>query len=199
MNATAHSKVLAGLQRKRANKAKIAVNENSARNGNSTPRTTRLAEQLKRGKKISCYESRYLDQIVARIPKSHRTLLSESNEISVDVSISNLSIMVHTDGDRYVGTAENGVPHGYGCAVSTDGEMYYGEWINSSPQGEGIYFWNDGMAYKGMWHDGRRHGRGVFLSDNEAVPAEFEHGKMIRFDGEICEKVFFVRNKRKMM
>ena len=197
MMMSAQSAILAGLRAKRTNSFTISENKsNNAKNGtggNSVTRNPKLAQQMKKGKKTACYESRFLKQIMSASPVTRQMMISER---IVDMSMENLSIMVHVDGDRYIGSAKDGEPHGHGTAVSPGGDIYSGEWYRGQPQGEGIYFWADEVAYMGMWHEGKRHGRGVLMVDNVAYPCRFEHGNMTEFDGQVCEKVFFMEPRR---
>ena len=72
---------------------------------------------------------------------------------------------VFKEGDKYVGSFRNGLPHGRGLVYYTNGERYEGEMANAKFNGHGILFMKDGTMASGYWQDG------LFMNQAPAAPA----------------------------
>jgi hypothetical protein len=59
-----------------------------------------------------------------------------------------------SDGSRYVGRFEHGLPAGYGSCHFSDGSKYVGDWYMGKPHGLGMKFLTDGTRQKGRWQHG---------------------------------------------
>eukprot|EP00940_MAST-03C_sp_MAST-3C-sp2_P001415 g1415.t1 len=88
-------------------------------------------------------------------------------------------VLVDVNGDRYEGSFEDGVPHGFGTRIYAfdmidgkfvkDGRKYEGEWKFGVYWGEGEYTIGNGETYKGGFHDGLCHGTGTYRYKNGDV------------------------------
>ena len=71
------------------------------------------------------------------------------------------------DGDTYVGSFKNGVPHGKGTYTYSDGATYVGGFLNGKESGEGIFnCWVHGATYVGSFKNSKKHGFGVYNYPN---------------------------------
>jgi len=71
------------------------------------------------------------------------------------------------NGEAYVGSFKNGVPHGKGTYTYSDGATYVGEFINGKESGKGIFnCWVHGATYKGDFYNGKKHGYGIYNYPN---------------------------------
>lgn len=114
-------------------------------------------------------------------PKTHR--------------LTNPSIVLYSNGDKYIGEIKDGVPDGYGTITSTEtGDMFDGQWVNGVQHGRGIYLWSDGDFTAGVWKNGYRHGKGTRYEDGILYQEEWDNGNLLTREGSICEKVI---NKKK--
>jgi hypothetical protein len=60
------------------------------------------------------------------------------------------------DGDTYVGSFKNGVPHGKGTYTYSDGATYVGGFLNGKESGEGVFnCWVHGATYVGSFKKAR--------------------------------------------
>ena len=87
-----------------------------------------------------------------------------SNCVGDDVTTWNNCIgSIAINGEAYVGTFKNGVPHGKGTYTYSDGATYVGEFLNGKESGKGIFnCWVHGASYIGNFFDGKKHGFGVY-------------------------------------
>ena len=103
----------------------------------------------------------------------------------------NPAVILMNNGERYLGDAPDGVPHGFGTLFTVNGHIYDGEWKNGLHHGQGMYIWSDNTLFSGTWKNGERHGKGKYLIDGELYDCEYENGKLTMIDGCILEN----RNK----
>ena len=62
---------------------------------------------------------------------------------------------IYKDGAaKYVGTFQNGLPHGDGIIHYANGEHYSGTWASGNFDGRGTLFLADGTEVNGFWKDG---------------------------------------------
>ena len=88
-------------------------------------------------------KGKYTGTVVGRTPEGDGTFVFDDNSLV------------------YIGSWENGVPHGEGTCTYADGDTYIGEWINGVPGGQGAYTWANGAKYEGGFKDGRFYGQGT--------------------------------------
>lgn len=65
-----------------------------------------------------------------------------------------------SNGDRYIGSWEQGMRHGKGSYIWANGNTYDGQWDRGLIHGKGAKTWEDGSWYGGNWKRGMRHGKG---------------------------------------
>lgn len=63
-------------------------------------------------------------------------------------------ILLHSNGERYIGRFRLSVPHGLGTYYYSDGSFYFGYWKAGSPDGAGIKTMSDGRKKRGLWKRG---------------------------------------------
>jgi len=61
---------------------------------------------------------------------------------------------IFKEGDRYVGSFRNGLPHGTGTVFYKNGERYEGQMAYAKFNGYGTLFMKDGTEVSGIWKDG---------------------------------------------
>ncbi len=80
--------------------------------------------------------------------------------------------MLWRNGEKYVGSWENGKRSGYGIYSFSDGseaDRYEGHWANDEFSGQGSLFWRDGSNYIGQFSSGLRDGHGVFTFTKDST------------------------------
>ena len=71
------------------------------------------------------------------------------------------------NGEAYVGSFKNGLPHGKGTYTYSDGATYVGEFLNGKESGKGIFnCWVHGATYDGDFYNGKKHGFGIYYYPN---------------------------------
>ena len=85
------------------------------------------------------------------------------------------------NGDFYMGSFSDNVPHGSGKYLWKDGCMYEGEWKKGKASGKGKFCWPSGATYEGAFKSGRMEGFGIFIgSDGDTYrgswSADRKHG-----------------------
>ncbi len=61
---------------------------------------------------------------------------------------------IFKDGNKYIGSFKNGLPHGRGSVFYANGERYEGEMGKAQFNGYGTLFMKDGSQVSGYWKDG---------------------------------------------
>ena len=84
-----------------------------------------------------------------------------------------------TEGLKYVGDFNNGLPHGVGIFISNDGTEFQGT-FNKGQFEKGIFTYTNGDTYSGSWKNNKRHGSGVLTFKSGAVhDGEWENGEFV--------------------
>lgn len=60
---------------------------------------------------------------------------------------------------KYMGTFQNGMPHGYGICDYANGDRYVGEWQSGAFFGKGVLNLRDGTVVDGFWRNGEYVGK----------------------------------------
>lgn len=61
----------------------------------------------------------------------------------------------YNDGTKYVGSFENGKPHGNGSVFYLNGDRYDGGWQNDMPSGQGVMHYQNGQSIGAIWKQGQ--------------------------------------------
>lgn len=61
----------------------------------------------------------------------------------------------YSDGTKYVGEFENGMPQGQGTCFYANGDKYVGNWKKHAPHGEGIMYYKNGRVLGANWVYGK--------------------------------------------
>ena len=64
------------------------------------------------------------------------------------------------NGDKYIGSVSENMPHGLGKYLWTEGCMYEGEWRRGKAYGKGKFSWPSRATYEGMF---KLHGMGTLM------------------------------------
>ena len=75
-------------------------------------------------------------------------------------------ILLHPNGERYIGNFKLSTPHGLGTFYYSDGSYYYGYWQAGNPDGAGIKTLSDGRKKRGLWR------RGTLVKENPQLVIE---------------------------
>lgn len=101
-----------------------------------------------------------------------------------------ISVVQFPNGDRYEGTFESGLMHGWGIYTYRDGDRYEGEFHHDVKHGNGILTLQDGTRYTGGFVRGIRHGlASLTRADGTRYAGEFANdmingrGIMMYVDG----------------
>lgn len=86
--------------------------------------------------------------------------------ISMPITATGTIETINFNGNRYVGEARNGAPHGRGVFTWAGGGRYEGQWHDGKFHGYGMLTFADGDSYEGDFADGDFHGRGVYTWAN---------------------------------
>lgn len=62
---------------------------------------------------------------------------------------------LYPDGSKYVGTFQNGKPHGQGSVFYLNGDRYDGAWMNDRPNGQGVMHYATGKSLGAVWRHGQ--------------------------------------------
>ncbi len=71
-----------------------------------------------------------------------------------------ISVVTFPNGDRYEGTFESGLMHGWGIYTRRNGERYEGQFYHDLNHGNGTLIMRDGTRYEGVFVRGIRQGLG---------------------------------------
>lgn len=78
----------------------------------------------------------------------------------------------------YIGSFENGTPHGDGVMTYADGSTLKSEFVNGEIGDYGVYRGANGERYDGELKDGVPHGNGLYISENgEVYEGDFVDGE----------------------
>ena len=105
---------------------------------------------------------------------------ANSNEILL-TSVEHQEVLQFANGDKYVGSAINGVANGNGIYYYANGDALAGTFINGIINGSGIFaIQSMGMNYEGNFVNGVASGYGVlsFINKNEKYEGEFNNNTM---------------------
>lgn len=147
------------------------------------------------------------DLPMVREEKKEETNKGSTLENKLDVKLSMLKdgytgkgTYIFPNGDKYVGSFEEGYRHGKGVftwtngarykgdfikdqmegkgsIVSPDGDKYVGEFRKNKKNGKGTYTWANGDKYVGEFKDQKYHGKGkLTYSDGKTEEGEFVNG-----------------------
>lgn len=61
--------------------------------------------------------------------------------------------VIFANKDKFIGSFQNGKPHGYGVYIYAEGERYEGEFKLNKKDGFGTYFYSSGDMYEGYWNE----------------------------------------------
>ena len=87
-------------------------------------------------------------------------------------------IVTYHSGNRSIGTANNGLLHGFVRDETQNGNLLYqGEYKNDKKDGYGIEIVGD-QTYKGYFQDGERHGEGTFDNGQAIYKGTFNSGEL---------------------
>jgi hypothetical protein len=84
----------------------------------------------------------------------------------------------YSNGNRYVGILENGLPHGKGVITAPNGNRYEGTVSQGQIVGYGIFYYTNGNRYEGDVSNGVQNGNGTFYyNGGGAIVGVFENGQ----------------------
>ncbi|SPD72053.1 exported hypothetical protein [uncultured Desulfobacterium sp.] len=102
--------------------------------------------------------------------ENHDSIAGDNNSAQGTITFS--------DGSKYVGQLEEGVPQGNGNVLFSDGGKYSGEFKNSQLCGQGKMIFPDGAEYIGQFKDGYLDGQGaITFPDGGRYEGGFERDK----------------------
>jgi len=85
----------------------------------------------------------------------------------------------NSDGAKYAGEYNEGLPNGQGTMTWPDGVMYVGEWKEGKMNGQGTMTFPDGGSYVGEWKEDSPNGQGTGTSsDGKKIAGEFTEDGM---------------------
>jgi hypothetical protein len=90
-------------------------------------------------------------------------------------------VLTFSNGSRYIGEFNEGMPNGQGKLIFTNGAQYEGEVQDGVPSGRGAYLYGNGMHYAGQFLNGLPNGKGTLtLPDGSQFTGEFKDGKLVQ-------------------
>ena len=116
---------------------------------------------------------------------------------------------IFSDGNKYIGNFQKGLPHGKGTVFYQDGRRYEGEMANGYLNGYGTLFTKTGRQISGYWKDGVYQPERQALSTTPAAPpqtdsnapdlqvwaviigvADYEHMRVLRYPDDDAYRMY---------
>ena len=88
-----------------------------------------------------------------------------------------VTIIIFSEGDKYIGEIKNGKSEGYGMDFYLNGDKYEGDYKDNLYDGYGIFNYINLDRYEGEFKNGKAEGYGIFYNSNgEKYLGEFKNG-----------------------
>ena len=86
---------------------------------------------------------------------------------------------VYDNGNKYIGSIENGLRNGKGTMLYKNGDKYEGHWKNGLFDGKGVYYLSNGDKYEGDYLNDMREGKGIYYCSNgDRYEGEWKNNQM---------------------
>ena len=105
-------------------------------------------------------------------------------------NIETYALMIHENGNYYIGQMVNGYANGKGTIYYNNGSILYdGDFINGKYEGNGRENYENGTHYIGQFLGGYRHGKGVMYYNNGSILYEGDFvNDIIEGNGKLIQK-----------